>query len=213
MRSPCAWQNFVEVRDPGHRPVLVHDLAEDGGRVQARDAREVDGRLRLAGSLEHAAALRAQREHVAGAVEVRRLGRRVDRGQHRGRAVRGGDAGRRAPSRLDGDRERRAEVGRVLLDHRRQFEGVAALLGQREADETAALARHEVDRLRGDLLRGQDEVALVLAVLVVDDDDEPAGAQGGDGVLDGGERRVRHHPHSLMHPSGVAAATHFLGID
>ena len=54
---------------------------------------------------------------------------------------------------------------------------VAALLGQAEADQPAALRGHEVDRLRGRELGGDRQVALVLAVLVVDDDDE-AGPRG-----------------------------------
>ena len=38
------------------------------------------------------------------------------------------------------------------------------------------------------------QVALVLAVLVVDDDDHPAVAEGVDGVLDRGERRCVSWP-------------------
>ena len=76
-----------QVGDAGHRPVLVHDLADDAGRVQARQAREVDGRLRLAGALEDAARLRAQREDVARLDEVARALARVDRDLDRARAV------------------------------------------------------------------------------------------------------------------------------
>ena len=101
------------------------------------------------------------------------------------------------PARLDRDRERRPEVGRVLLDHRRQLELVAALLGQREADQAAALARHEVDRLGRDLLGREDEVALVLPVLVVHDDDEPPGAQ----LLDRLARSSRTAFREFVHPA------------
>ena len=59
-----------EIGDAGHRPVVVHDLADDAGGREAGEAREVDGRLGLADPLEHAARLRAQREHVAGLHEV-----------------------------------------------------------------------------------------------------------------------------------------------
>ena len=55
-----------EVGHAGHRPVLVHDLADDAGRVEAGEAREVDRRLRLAGAHEDAAVAGAQREDVAG---------------------------------------------------------------------------------------------------------------------------------------------------
>src|SRR5262249_39200717 len=43
---------------------------------------------------------------------------------------------------------------------------------------------HEGDLLGLRLLGGHDEVALVLAVLVVDDDDQLAGRKGRDAVLD-----------------------------
>ena len=58
----------------------------------------------------------------------------------------------------------------------------------RQADQAAAVRRHEVDRLRRDLLGGDRQVAFVLAILVVDDDDHLAGADRGDRVLDAGER-------------------------
>ena len=61
------------------------------------------------------------------------------------------------------------------------------LLGQRQADEAAPLARHEVDRLGRDQIGGHRQVALVLAILVVDEDHHPAGADRVDGARD---RRV-----------------------
>ena len=48
-----------------------------------------------------------------------------------------------------------------------------ALLGQGEADQAAPVPGHEVDRVRGRHLRGDDEVALILAVGVVDQDEHP----------------------------------------
>ena len=47
-----------QLRHPRHRPVVVHDLADDAGGIQPGDAREVDGGLGLAGAHEHAAVAR-----------------------------------------------------------------------------------------------------------------------------------------------------------
>ena len=59
--------------------------------------------------------------------------------------------------------------------------------GQGEADQAAPVQGHEVDHLgRGQLGRA-DEVALVLAVLVVGHDDDLAVAQVVDRLLDGAE--------------------------
>ena len=82
-----------------------------------------------------------------------------------------------------------AQRGGVRLDHRRQLEPLAHVRQDRHAELPAAVGDHEVDRLGRHLLGGADEVALVLAVLGVDDDDHPALADGLDGFFDGGELR------------------------
>ena len=103
----------------------------------------------------------------------------------------GRDPGGDALPRLDRDGERGAEGRLVLVGHLTQAELLAALRREAEADQPAAVGRHEVDRLGRDELRGDREVALVLAVLVVDDDDEPARADLLDRLLDGREDGVR----------------------
>ena len=42
-------REHVEVRPPGHGAVLVHDLDDDGGGLEAREPREVAGRLGVPG--------------------------------------------------------------------------------------------------------------------------------------------------------------------
>ena len=78
------------------------------------------------------------------------------------------------------------------------------LLGERQADEAAAVLGHEVDGLGRDLLGGHDEVALVLAILVVDEDDHLAGADVVDRALD---PRDRSHFASRA-PSVVDGSAH-----
>ena len=72
----------------------------------------------------------------------------------------------------------------VGADHRRQVELPATLLGQRQADQAAGVARHEVDRLRRHEVGGEHEVALVLAVFLVDEHDHAAGLELGDDLGD-----------------------------
>ena len=50
---------------------------------------------------------------------------------------------------------------------------------------------HEVDRIRRRHLGGNDEIALILAVLVVDEDEHPPIARLVDQLLDGGELRMQ----------------------
>ena len=117
------------------------------------------------------------------------LGQQLERGG----AVGGGDAGGHAVggARVDGDREGRAHRLGVVLDHLRELEAVELVALHGRADQAAALAHHEGDDLGGRLLGGDDEVALVLPVLVVDDHDRAARRDVRDGLLDRVEREVR----------------------
>src|SRR5262249_23001999 len=58
------------------------------------------------------------------------------------------------------------------------------------AHEAAPVIDHEVDGLRRDHLRGEREIALVLAVLVVAQDDHAAGVQLGQDIVDRNEDLV-----------------------
>ena len=167
-----------------HRPVLVHHLADHPGRDQAGEPGEVDRRLGLTGALQDAAVLRLQREDVARLDQVPRLGVRIDRHLDRPRPVGGRDPGGDALASLDGDREGGLERRLVLGGHQVEAELLAALVGQREADQAAAVLRHEVDGLGRRELRRHRQVALVLPVLVVADDHHPPAADVLDRLLD-----------------------------
>src|SRR5581483_7744666 len=90
-----------------------------------------------------------------------------------------------------------AEARRIFLGHGAEAEVVGALFGEGEADESAALASHEGDGLGSDVLGGKHEVALVLAVFVVDDDNHAAGFDFFEGAGDVG------HDGGVMHGSIV----------
>ncbi len=106
------------------------------------------------------------------------------------RPVSGGDAGRHAFARLNRLGKRRAKARGVLLRHGKEAQMIGALLGQREADQPAAVAGHEVDGLRRHVLGGQGQVALVLAVLVVDHNHHAPGADFGQRAGNVGKGRL-----------------------
>ena len=97
------------------------------------------------------------------------------------------DAAPDAVARVDRDRERGAERRAVLAHHHGQPEPLAALLGERQADEPAPVRRHEVDVLGRDALGRDAEIALVLPVLVVHEDDHAPGADLRERFLDGND--------------------------
>ena len=78
-----------------------------------------------------------------------------------------------------------------LAHHQRQPQRPAALLGERQADQAAAVARHEVDVLGPHAGRGHEQVALVLALLVVHHDDHAPGGELGKQFLDAVHARPR----------------------
>ena len=122
----------------------------------------------------------------------------VDRDLDRVGAVVGGDAGADPAGGLDRDREGGLQRRLVLGRHQVEAEPLAALGGQRQADQPARLLGHEVDRLRGGELRRHHQVALVLAVLAVADDDHAAAADLLDRLLDRRERALaRRRPRPL----------------
>ena len=80
---------------------------------------------------------------------------------------------------------------RLGRDHRRELEELDDVGRRRHADEPARPAQHEVDRVGGDPARRHLEVALVLAVLVVDDEDHLAAPDPPQCLVDRGKR---HRP-------------------
>src|SRR5262252_5593709 len=111
---------------------------------------------------------------MPGLGEVTRLGVRVHEVADRCHAVVRRDAGRDQVAGLDGHAERGAVAAGVVVHHRLDLELVEPGGEDGRADQAARVAGHERDLLGRDQLGSDAEVALVLAVLVVDDDDEPA---------------------------------------
>jgi hypothetical protein len=72
------------------------------------------------------------------------------------------------------DRVRRLVRRRVVIDHRMQMEPAGHFGQDRHAEQPAPMRDHECDDLGGNLLRGRDEVSLVLAIFIVHDDDDTA---------------------------------------
>src|SRR5215212_5216580 len=67
----------------------------------------------------------------------------------------------------------------------RQVKLVATILGEWQTDQAASVPGHEINDLGRDLLGSADQIALILAIFVVDDDDHPAVAYVGNGFLNG----------------------------
>src|ERR1039458_9362986 len=113
---------------------------------------------------------------MTGAGQIRRGGSGVDGSTNGMRPVSGGYPSGYALASFNGLSECGSKARRVLLRHWKQSQVVGPLFGQGQADEAAAVAGHEVDGLRRNVLSGQREIAFVFAIFVVDYDNHAAGA-------------------------------------
>ena len=179
---PCSAANACERGEAGHRAVVVHDLGEHAGRVAARRG----GPGRRPPRCGRPASARRPRGSGAG-----RCGRAA-------RGPRAGWPGRGAPSRSSPGRARRCRwscrarastetVNAVRCDSVLFATMSGSDSSSRRGPSTGMQITPLVWRIMNaigsgvTLLGGHDEVALVLAVGVVDDDDELAAADGVDG--------------------------------
>jgi len=86
----------------------------------------------------------------------------------RARAIGRGDSGAHAARGLDGDRERGSHGRAVVVHHQREVQLAAALLGERKANEgRAQWVARKLIASGVTKIRGEDEVAFVLAILGV----------------------------------------------
>ena len=94
-------------------------------------------------------------------------------------------------------------AGAVGLGHQRQAELFDPPAVHRQADQAAGEAGHEVDRIGRRELGGDDEVALVLPVLVIDQDEHAAAPRLLDQLLGRGDE-VREVDGLRRHRAGHA---------
>ena len=208
-----------EVGQPRHRPVFVHDLADDAGRIKSGQARNVDRRFGMPCANQDPAGTRGQRKDMTWRYQRIWSICRVDGNRDRPRAVGSRDARRYPAPCFDRDGERRVFARAVRRTHHRKGQLGDARFGQREADETLAVCGHEVDGVgRGHLTRN-DKVSLIFAVFVINQNEHPAIS----GVVDNGVDRRDGHMLFLgqrwcdrsvwvVRNMGIASATRSIGV-
>ena len=174
---------------PDHdRAVVIGEFADHRDRRQAGKPAQVDGGLGVARAHQHAAVLGDQGEHMARPHEVARAHVAVGERAHGVGALLGGNAGGQAVPHVDRDGEGGAER-RIVHRHHRGKVQVGARRRRSEGAQTMPQqlrmmkAIFSVVHKRG----GDDEVALILAIVVVGDGDDLAAREsldgGGDGVM------------------------------
>jgi hypothetical protein len=97
--------------------------------------------------------------------------------------------------------DRRGEgglVARLVLDgHQFQAQFIGAFGGHRQTDQPATIFGHEVNGLGTSLFGGDDEIALILPVFVIDQDEHAPITGVLNHILNGGKFRFGGHGNSL----------------
>src|SRR2546428_426121 len=136
------------------------------------------------GPPQDAARHRAQRQDVTGAREIFGAAVRVHHRANGDGAVVGRRARRHTTPGVHRDGERSAEWRRVVGHHHGDLQLVEPLTGHGHADQPPPVLGHEVDGLGRRFVGRHEQVALVLTVLVVGDQEHPALPDLLDGLFD-----------------------------
>ena len=178
---------FQQLRHARHGAVFVHNFTDYARGSEPRDARKVHAGLSLPCAHQNSAIPRPQGKHMARPRQILRFGLRINRRENGDRPVRGADARGHANARIDRLAKGRSVHRSIDCRHQGQVQLVAALFRQRQANEPTAIFGHEVNGVRRDFLRRHCEIAFVLAVLVVHQDNHASLANLFDSFLDRGE--------------------------
>ena len=185
-----------------HRAVVVHQLGEHPDRRHAGEPAQVDTGFGMAGTHQDAALLGDQRKHVAGADEIAGPGVAVGERAHGVGALLGRNPGGEPMTEVDRDRECGPERRVVGGHHGIEVEALGLLDRERRANDARRVADDEGHLLRGAQRSRHEQVALVLAVVVVGDDDDLAARKGfdhrADALVDVGQCRSPTAPGTAM---------------
>ena len=99
---------------------------------------------------------------------------RVGERANRGGALLGRNAGRQSLAPVDGDGEGCRQRRFVKSYHRRAAQRISPLAGKRHGDDATGVAHEKGELLLVCVLGCHNQIALVLSVRVVGDDDHPA---------------------------------------
>jgi hypothetical protein len=183
VESVC-FSDDLQVGQASHGAVFVHDFADHAGFGEAGHAGEVNRGFGLPGADEDSTVLGAQGEHVARPGEVFGVGGRVNEREDSRCAIGNGDAGA-AVGDVDGHGEGGFMAGGIATDHHVEPQGSETFGAHRHADEASAVGCHEVNGVGSGELGCHNEVAFVLAILVIYDDDDLAVLDVFDSLFNG----------------------------
>jgi hypothetical protein len=165
----------LEFGKPGHAPVFVHDFYNYSGWTASCKTSQVNGRFGMPCAAKNASGPSTQWEYVPRPAKVRtdRIG--VGQSIDGFRAILGGYSSTNSMAFKVYAHGKCGLVGVcIALNHGMKVEFVAALVHERNTDESSCVRGHKIYGFGAYSLCQCNEVTLVLAVFVVHDNDHLA---------------------------------------
>lgn len=170
--QPMLFGKGRNLRSAHHRAVVIDQFGDHADQRQAGELAEVDGGLGMARAHQHPALARDQRKDMAGTHEIGRPDIAIGKVAHGQSAVVGRNAGGGAVLEIDAHSEG-GGVGRIIVgDHRREVQPPRILARHRRADDTRGVAHNEGHLLGRAMHRRDDQIAFVLAAVIIHDNDD-----------------------------------------
>ncbi len=172
-----------EFRQAHQFTIIAHDLGKKSGRLAPGQSAEVNCCLGVTFSDDYASIPGSQWQHMAGSAQIGWTRRRIGQQAYGVRPVTSGNPGGYSLRRINCNRISCPESVFIDCHHWRQSQLVGAFTGQGRANEPAGMTDNKPHHLLRCAFRGHDEIALVFAVLVVNDDYRPACTDLGKSVF------------------------------
>ena len=159
-----------KVVHPRHCAIVFHDFTNHARRIETSKPADIDSGLRMASAHQNPAIACRQWKDVPRRNNIVRPHRGIHSNGYGACAVCGADACRNALTRFYGHGKGGLHAFAVFPRHRRQAKLFAARLGHGKADEATPMCCHEIDRVWRCHLRGDNQVALIFTIFIIDED-------------------------------------------
>jgi hypothetical protein len=165
-------------RPAHHRAVVVHQFRQHADRRQASKTTKIDAGLGMSGAHQHAAVLGDQGKDVTGPDEIRSAAVAIGQRPNRvGSLLRRNSSGQTV-AHVHRDRESGPKRGVIGGYHRVETKPARLVAGQRRTDDPRRVAYDERHFLGRAKRGGHEQIALVLAIVVIGDDNDLAAGKG-----------------------------------
>ena len=167
-------REHLQIRQAGHGAIVFHDFTNHGRGAAPGQSSQVTPRFSMPSTHQHPTIDRLQGKNMAWLHQITGLSLGRNRCLHRAGTVCRTDAGGDTFSRFNRHRKRRAVHRAIACGHGRQAQVLTTLTRKRQANQATAKLGHEVNGFGTDVVRSQNQITLVFAVLFIDQNDHAA---------------------------------------